>query len=221
MACSRSSCYAGNQQVYYRRDVLCNSLSAVFQTLPDPRRAQGTRFPLAGALTLVVMALIAQQNSLCQVAAWVAGLDPAVGKVLGFRFGRLPTYSTIRRVLMGLDYAALVSQITTWCHTVLTTLPMTDGVPVPPEPVTLDGKTLRGSAGDADDPRALRVLGSLVHELGVTLGNQAINPAMNEVGTLPDLLTRLVVDGRLVTGDAHYTTLSVARSLRERGGTIS
>jgi hypothetical protein len=38
------------------------SLYEVFQTLPDPRRAQSKKFSLAGVLTLVVMALIAQQN---------------------------------------------------------------------------------------------------------------------------------------------------------------
>jgi hypothetical protein len=41
------------------------------------------------------------------------------------------------------------------------------------------------------------------------------------VGELPNVLTRLVLEGRLVTGDAHYTNPTVARSIREQGGTIS
>jgi hypothetical protein len=197
------------------------SLYEVFQTLPDPRRAQGKKFSLAGVLTLVVMALIAQQNSLRQIEAWVDGLDPSVGKPLGFRFGRMPDYSTIRRVLHKVDVDALTTAVTSWVQTAITPLPVTDGVPLPPEPVAIDGKTLRGSADDAEQPRALRVLGCLVHDLGVALGSQPIDPTTNEVGEFPNLLTRLVLEGRLVTGDAHYTNPTVARSIREKGGTIS
>jgi hypothetical protein len=196
------------------------SLYGMLHTLPDPRAAKGKRFPLAGVVTLVVMGLIAQQHSLCQLEAWVDGLDPSVGRALGFRFGRMPDYSTIRRVLLRVDADALAATITTWLHTVLTTVPVTDGPPLPPlppEPMALDGKTLRGSADTDADLPALRILGTLVHDLGVSFGAQAIDATTNEVGTLPDLLTRLVLEGRLVTGDAHSTNRAGARLIREKG----
>jgi hypothetical protein len=56
---------------------------------------------------------------------------------------------------------------------------------------------------------------------GDVVGSQPIDPTTNEVGEFPNLLTRLVLEGRLVTGDAHYTNPTVARSIREKGGTIS
>src|SRR5215212_1625940 len=79
------------------------SLYDVYRALPDSRTATGKRFNQAGVLALITLALIAQQNSLRQISAWLAACDPALGARLGFRFGRLPSYGTIRRVLLQLD----------------------------------------------------------------------------------------------------------------------
>jgi len=149
------------------------SLYEVFQMLPDPHQAQGKKFSLTGVLTLVVIALIAQQNSLRQIEAWVDGLDPSVGKPLGFRFGRMPGYSTIRRVLHKVDVDALTTAVTTWVQTAITTLPVTGGVPLPPEPVAIDGKTLRGSADDAAQPVGDKARGAITRHTGQILANSA------------------------------------------------
>lgn len=196
------------------------SLYQVFQTVPDPRTKTGQRYSLAGVLTLVVMALIAQQNSLRQIEAWSAGLESNVSAALGFRFGRMPDYCTIRRILMLIDYDTLVHAITDWVNTVLRSLPVTGGTPVPLEPVAIDGKTVRGSRDEQHGIPALRLLGCMVHELGVSLSTVVIDSTTNELGALPALLERLVLEGRLVTGDALYANTTVARSIREKGGTM-
>lgn len=56
-----------------------HSLYEVYRTLPDSRTAQGMRFNQAGVLALITLALIAQQNSLRQISAWVAACDVALG----------------------------------------------------------------------------------------------------------------------------------------------
>ena len=68
-------------------------------------------------LALITLALFAQQNSLRQISAWVAATDPALGARLGFRFGRMPSYGTIRRVLLQLDLTALRPALARWAHT--------------------------------------------------------------------------------------------------------
>ena len=85
------------------------SLYDVYRALPDSRTATGKRFNQAGVLALITLALIAQQNSLRQISAWLAACDPALGARLGFRFGRLPSYGTIRRVLLQLDLMTFTS----------------------------------------------------------------------------------------------------------------
>ena len=196
------------------------SLYDVYQTLPDSRAATGKRFNQAGVLALITLALIAQQNSLRQITVWVAATDPALGARLGFRFNRMPSYGTIRRVLLHLDLAALQAALAKWVHALSRTLPVTDAPPAPLLPLAVDGKTLCGSADQPATP-AVRLLSAFMHDLGVTLAQVPIPPSTTEAKTLAELLADLVVEGTIISGDAHYTTREVIRTIREKGGTTS
>jgi hypothetical protein len=196
------------------------SLYDVYKTLPDSRTAAGKRFNQAGVLALITLALIAQQNSLRQISTWVAACDGALGARLGFRFNRMPSYGTIRRVLLQLDLTALRPALANWAQALTRTLPATDAPPAPLVPLALDGKTLRGSA-DGEDTPATRLLSAFVHELGTTLAQVPIATTTSEAKTLPDLLTDLVLHGTIVSADAHYTTREVIATIREKRGTTS
>jgi hypothetical protein len=103
-------------------------------------------------LALITLALIAQHNSLRQITAWVAACDPTLSARLGFRFGRMPSYGTIRRVLLQLDLTALRPALARWAHSLSRTLPITDAAPEALLPLAIDGKTLCGSADGPDTP---------------------------------------------------------------------
>jgi hypothetical protein len=197
------------------------SLYEVFADLPDPRTAQGQRYGQAGVLALVTLALMAQQNSLRQIAAWVDAQDPALGARLGFRFGRMPSYGTLRRMLLGLDLDHLRRSLQAWAQELTHGLPVTDAPPQPLIAIAIDGKTLRGSANAAEQTPAVRLLSAFVHDLGATLAQQPIAVTTNELGTLPQLLGELVLSGTIATLDAHYTNREVARTIRKKGGIIS
>src|SRR5215216_5313448 len=111
------------------RPMQIQSLYDVYSALPDSRTATGKRFNQAGVLALITLALMAQQNSLRQITVWVAACDPALGARLGFRFNRMPSYGTIRRVLLHLDLAALRAALAQWAHTLTRTLPLTEAPP--------------------------------------------------------------------------------------------
>src|SRR3954454_12940730 len=194
------------------------SLYDVYTALPDSRTAEGKRFNQAGVLALITLALIAQQNSLRQISVWVAACDPALGARLGFRFGRMPSYGTIRRVLLQLDLSALRPALARWAHALSRTLPMTDAPEAPLLPLAIDGKTLCGSADHPDVP-AVRLLSAVVHALGTTLAQVPIPATTSEAKTLSRLLEDVVLDGTIVTADAHYTTREVITTIREKRGT--
>ena len=196
------------------------SLYDVYRSLPDSRAATGKRFNQAGVLALITLALIAQQNSLRQITAWVAACDPTLGARLGFRFNRMPSYGTIRRVLLQLDLAALRHALALWAQTLTRTLPITDAPPPLLLALALDGKTLCGSANVPDLP-AVRLLSAFVHDMGTTLAQVPIPATTTEAKTLSTLLADLVLDGTILTGDAHYTTREVIRTIREKRGTTS
>ena len=187
---------------------------SIFETLPDFRRAQGKRHPLTAVLTIVVLALLNQQNSLRQIAAWAQGLDAEARRRLPLRHNRIPSEATIRRVLHNVDVDALVQAIQDWVEEVLAALyPTTEG-----QGLAIDAKTLRGSRDDDEDLPALQVLNALVHELGAFIHAQAVPAKTNELGIIHDFLQGLILTGRVVTGDALLTQQEVARTVLNQGG---
>jgi hypothetical protein len=130
----------------------------------------------------------------------------------------MPSYGTIRRVLLQLDLTALRPALADWAHSLARTLPVSDAPPEPLLPLAVDGKTLCGSADGSDTP-ATRVLSAFAHDLGITLAQVPIPATTTEAGTLPDLFSDLVLHGTIVSGDAHYTTREVLSTIREKRGT--
>jgi len=149
---------------------------SIFENLPDSRRPQGRRYSLQAVLTIVILALIGQQNSLRQIAAWAQGLDLKARRRLGLRYNRVPSEATIRRVLHNLDVEALVQALQDWVEEVLAAFyPTTEK-----RGLAIDAKTLRGSHDDDEGLPALRVLNALIHELGVFIRSQAIPAETND-----------------------------------------
>ncbi len=187
---------------------------SIFESVPDHRQAKGRRHSLVAVLAIVTLALINQQNSIPQIAAWARGLNIEARKRLPLRHYRVPSESTIRRVLRGLDVDALLREAQKWVEEVLTALYPTTNQ----SGLAIDAKTLRGSGGDRDHPQALRLLGALVHELGMFLKTQAIPSNTNELGLAPAFLEDLCLTGRVVTADAILTHKKIARLIVERQG---
>src|SRR5436190_1618464 len=86
-------------------------LLAAFANIPDPRRRQGTRFPLAGILTLAVAALLANHLSVLAIAEWGMGQPPERLQALGLP-GVAPHQSTLQRLFRKLDPLALSTALT-------------------------------------------------------------------------------------------------------------
>jgi DDE_Tnp_1-associated len=53
------------------------ALLAAFAQVPDPRRRQGTRYPLSALLALAVAAILANHTSLLAIAEWGAAQSDA------------------------------------------------------------------------------------------------------------------------------------------------
>jgi predicted transposase YbfD/YdcC len=193
---------------------LIHPFVSIFASIPDHRQAQGKRHSLTAVLAIVTLALINQQNSIPQIAAWAQGLDLATRKRLPLCRNQVPSESTIRRVLRDLDVQALVEGIQTWVEEAIAAFHPTDQW----SGLALDAKTLRGSGDKADNPRALCLLGAFVHELGVFLRSQAIPSHTNELGVVQVFLEDLCLTGRVVTADAIFTQKQVVQTIVEQEG---
>jgi predicted transposase YbfD/YdcC len=192
-------------------------LTAILADVPDFRQARGKRHPLLAILTLACVAMLCGYRSPSAIAEWGDNYGSAWLSLFGFRGGKAPSPATMQRVFRGLDVGQLEQQLATWAEAVLGVLePKCIDCLEPLEAVAVDGKSLRGSRkGGAQDAH---LLSAVSHRLGVVLGQIAVADKSNEITAMHDLLANLVLQGRLITGDALLTQQHVARTITEHGG---
>jgi hypothetical protein len=185
------------------------SLLAHLAQVPDPRDPKGCRFSHTALLAAACAAILCGARSFDAIAQW-AGLQPArFVHRLGF-FRSPPTSGAYRYLFAGLDVVAFEAALTAWAA------PALGGDGAALRPTALDGKTARGST-DA--------LGTAVHLLalfdqptGGVLKQAAVDGKTNEHKAALTLLEGLVLDGRVVTGDAMFCHRDVAEKVLGTGG---
>ncbi len=83
--------------------------------------------------------------------------------------------------------------------------------------VAIDGKAVRGSADARRGVRALHLLHAFATDVGLCIGQVAVDGKSNEITALPELLRLLDLRGRDVTMDALHTQRASAKLLHEAG----
>ncbi len=180
-------------------------LVAAFARVPDPRRPQGRRFPLAAILALAVVALLANHLSVLAIAQWGKRQSPAVLAALGFPDGVTPHQTTMQRLFRKLDPLPLAVTLTT-CFA---PSPAAERPVRGSNGVAFDGKAQRGRLACAAQPEyPVHMLSAVLHDRGIVLAQTPLDhtgeKAEAELTAAPALVARLDWAGRVVTGDALY-----------------
>jgi hypothetical protein len=179
------------------------SLPSFLATVPDPRSRHGRQHPLSPILTAVCCAIMCGAKSYGAIGQWVQDQDIELMHRLGFT-RRPPKAGGIRKVLIALNVKAFEQALTRWVEVLLNRPIVAE--PSLPEPFALDGKSARGSFDGLQ--KAVHLLSLLAHESGLTLAQAAVpnggEEKTNEHKAALRLLMDLVLEGRLVTGDAIF-----------------
>ena len=106
-----------------------------FSDLPDPRRGAGCRHEYAVCLALFTLAISAGCRGFLSIGDWLKAYREPLIELFGFPKHGIPSYSTLRRTLLDLDYQSYGA-----CVAKLFKIEPKRG-----ETIALDGKVLRGS----------------------------------------------------------------------------
>lgn len=183
-------------------------LLGVLAAVPDPRARRGVRHEILAVLAVGVCAVLAGARTFVAIAEWAHDLPVGVRVGLGL-CRKVPSESTIRRVLQAVDAEALDAALSAW-------LGARSAASVPVRQViAIDGKTARGARGRAG--RAVHLLAAFDHVSGVVLGQTVVEGKTNEINVFAPLLDRIDITGVLITADALHTQHRHATYLASRG----
>lgn len=170
-----------------------------FSGMPDYRRKQGRRHSLQLCLALFTLAVVAGNQGFLAIGDWLESYKQQLKKLFGVE--RLPSYSTLRRALLELDYEDYSARLASFFEI----------TPIEGETLAVDGKVLKGSyLLSEDNPycephQAITLVSAYLVERGLILKPQQVENKSNEITAVPKLIESLALKGVVVAFDAMNT----------------
>lgn len=180
------------------------SLVEEFEAFPEFRKARGKRFELRSILSIAACATLSGARSFVAMAQWASEVPRDILLRLGCRRKKPPSEKTYRRVVNKIGTERFERTVGEW---------FARQTALRGEGVSLDGKTVRGSA-DGDTP-AVHLLSACTHKEGVVLAEERVSEKTNEIPRAAPLVKNLDLEGSVVTADAMHTQKETARYLVE------
>jgi hypothetical protein len=174
----------------------CRLLAALGE-VPDPRRAEGKRYPLAPLLLFTVLALLSGATSYRRIIIFLEQRRVVLNTLFGVSLKRAPSINTLRAVLQDLDGEALEQAFRRHAEGLL---PAAE--PGRMAVVALDGKTLKGSFDHLTDRTAAQALSAFASEAAILLAHSEIDAKSNEIPAAQRMIKELGLSGVLFTADA-------------------
>lgn len=172
-----------------------------FADLPDPRRGAGQRHNQALCLALFTLAVTAGCRGFIAMGDWLKAYHAQLVELFAPAQARLPSYSTIRRVLLNVDYQQYSACLARFFQV----------EPRLGEMVAVDGKTLRGSYqlerdNSTSEPHpAIQLVTVYLVERGLILEPVEVERKSNEIKVFPELIATLAHQGVVFAFDAINT----------------
>jgi len=174
---------------------------AAFSEISDSRNKSGKRHQIALCLALFTLAIAAGNQGFLAIGDWLKSYEKELIELFNPPKRRLPSYSTIRRVLLTLDYQVYSAALARFFNIEA----------LPGETLAVDGKQLRGSYqlefNNPDSPPhpAIMLVSAYLVERGLILEPYQVDSKTNEIKALPEFIEQLAVKGVVYAFDAIST----------------
>lgn len=188
------------------------TLIEALQTIPDHRSGSGRRYPLWVLLLLIILGTMSGYRGYRGLARFMQRHQEALATRLGLTRAKLPSYSTIRRLLNEIDLNAVAGAFNQWAQA--------DGLVDAGENCAVDGKSLRNTVTAAQDAQQNFVSVVSVFQLrqGVVVGQAVFdNGQESEIKVVYDLLEQLQLSGVTLSFDALHAQKKTVELMIEQG----
>lgn len=184
---------------------------AALAALPDPRRPQGTRYPLQTVVVIGLMAMVCGSDDGEAMEFWgEANADWLTG-FLDMPHGP-PTQDVFLSVFGALDPEAFSAVLRAWAEVLRSRLELSGSH------IAIDGKTSRRSFDTGKGQPAIHTVSAWLTEAGLVLGERKTADKSNEITAIPELLRTLDLRRATVTMDAMGCQREIAGTIIEGKG---
>lgn len=189
----------------------CLALIDVFSSIPDFRQPKGKRHPLKAILALAAAATLCGYRSYSAIAEWGRNYGADLARALGFTHEKTPCATTLHTIFRNLDRHLFEQELGSWAELVTG-----QSLSKELESTAVDGKSLRGS--QKQGAAGAHLLSAVSHRLGLTLSQRAVPDHTNEIGIVLELVSGLILEGRVITVDALLTQRKLAEAILAQRG---
>lgn len=173
------------------------TLIEALQMIPDHRRGAGQRYPLWVFLLLVILGTMSGYRGFRGLWRFMLRHQAHLAERLGLRRASLPSYSTIRRLLIEIDFNAVADAFNQWAQQA--------GLVKPGNNCAVDGKSLKNTLTEPFEAQQnfVNVVSVFQLEQGLVVGQTAFeNGQQSEIKAVYELLERLQLTGVTLSLDA-------------------
>jgi DDE_Tnp_1-associated/Transposase DDE domain len=187
------------------------SLLDALAGVPDPRSRHGQRHPLLAILSLTVLAMLRGCKGPTAIAQFGRDHGLPLAHALGFRRGKTPAPSCFSELFCRLEAVAFEAALSRW---VASRVPPAG--PDDQQPVSFDGKTMRGSR-DGEAP-GQHLVAAYAHQHQAVLAQIKVDAKTNEHKAALELLGILPAKGKVILGDAMFCQRELCAKIVDQGG---
>ena len=182
------------------------NITALFSSIPDPRKSRGSSYKLPSLLALLLLGVLCGRRGCMAIFRLGRSLSHDARRTLGFGY-RVPCHSTLTELVRDLDADVLAEMF----GRVRLATAKGDA-----RHLAMDGKTMRGSKDEQG--KAMHCVSVFCAELMQVAGHTASRGKGLEIPDALALLAQIDLTDKIVTGDALMCQKSITTEIIEGGG---
>ena len=177
-----------------------------FEELRDPRQRGKIIYPLAEVLLLILMAVMAECDTIVDIADFGQDKIGLLRKLRPFKHGT-PSHDQLCNILAWLDPVAFQRCFINWVAAITKTAA---------EVIAIDGKTVRRSYSKKSAQDPIHIVSAFAARQRLVLGQVKVEDKSNEIVAIPALLQLLHIEGAIVTIDAIGCQREIAKQIVDK-----
>ena len=185
------------------------NISEYFADVETVDEYSGYFFSAKAAITIAVLGTFCGLRNMKQIHQWAS--NDKIQEFLSEKFGieSIVCYSWFTQVLGLIKPESFNECFIRW---------VSDSVKISGKTLALDGKTVRSTATMRSYKKPLHIVSAQISQLGITLGQQAVDGKSNEIPAVRQLLDLLEIKGCMIVADAMHCQRETARKIIEKQG---